>query len=310
MNRRMSMLCLTLMAAAGMLFATSAPAAEVDFDIANHGVWYATGFPISSFPVFEVYCIYDVDPNELGITQMRVYGKWNYVTGEIWDGRDVYLTADGDALYTNFHGQMAHEGVPQTLTQEFVGGTGRFAGVRGTATHECHEVLASPLHGTCSCESHGTLVLADLKSNMVPTVSTEGDLLSLELQHVEMEAFGLDPLPVLARKVTHAGEGDHVGLYSKSKFELLDLDTMGFHGFFTQTTANGDTLDGYYEGALSPLGGTADPLGVDMQVWITGGTGRFANASGKQAGSGLRWSDGREELTLEGAISSVGSSKK
>jgi len=308
MNRRMSMLCLTLMAAAGMLFATSAPAAEVDFDIANHGVWYATGFPISSYPVFEVYTIDEVAPNPFGITRMRVYLKANYVTREIWDGRDIYLTDDGDALFTRFKGHLAYADVPQTLTQEFVGGTGIFAGVRGTATHVCYPEFTSPVHGPKTCESHGTLLLADLKSKMVPMVSTEGDLVSLEVQHVETEAWGLPPLPFLAQKVAHIGEGDHLGLYGNSECRLLDLNSMGFFGFFTRTAAGGDTMHGYYEGSLSPPGG--DPQAVDMQVWITGGTGRFVNASGKQTGAGLWWSDGREEITLEGAISSVGSSKK
>jgi len=309
MNRSVSMLCLMLIAAAGMLFSTAAPAAAADLDIVNHGVWYAVGFP-SGFPYFDVYFSDDVEPNELGITQLRGYGKWNYVTREISDGRDIYLTADGDALYARFHGQMAHDGLPQTLIQEFVGGTGIFAGARGAATHFCYLTLSSRLHGTKTCESHGTLSLAGLNSKMVPAFSTEGELLSLQLQHVEMEAFRLPPLPVLARKLTHLGEGDHVGLYTSSKFELLDLNTMYFHGFFTQTAANGDMMDGYYEGALSPLGESEDPFATDMQVWITGGTGRFANASGKQTGSGLWWSDGHEEITLEGALSSVGSSMK
>ncbi len=309
MDRRVSMLSVALLVAAGVLVATSAPAEVVDFDVSNHGVWYAVGFP-SGYPVFEVYCVYEVDPNPFGITQMRVYGKWNYVTGEIWDGRDIYLTADGDALHARFHGWMAYDGVPQTLIQEFVGGTGRFAGVRGSALHECHEVLASPLHGTCSCESHGALVLADLESKMVPMASTEGDLVSLELQHVEMEAFSLPPLPVLAQKATHTAQGSHLGLYSTSQMRLLDFSTMGLYGFFTRTAADGDMLHGYYEGGLSELTACPDALGVDMQVWITGGTGRFANASGKQTGSGVLWDDGREEIMLEGAISSVGSSMR
>jgi len=296
-----------------MLFATSSPALEVPFAMANHGTWVVTGFP-SGAPEFECYAWQqEIAPNALGITRMSVYLKGNLATGEVWDGRDIYLTDDGDALFAHFEGTLDVNTGSTDFHQTFVGGTGVFAGASGQGHHTCtfqYPDWPCMANGANVCSGHGTLVLPDRDPRMVPMMAREGDLVGLaELLHVEREAYGLPPMPFLVQKATHTGIGTQVGWYTNEKVTVLDLSENALHGFFTTTAANGDTLDGYYEGALSPL---ADPdaLGVEMQFWITGGTGRFENASGTGIGSGISWADGSEDLTLEGMISSLGSSMK
>lgn len=308
MNRRVSMLCLILVAAAGTLFATCAPADVVDLDVVSHGWWVATGWP-SGDPLFEGHAEHEAETNALGITRLIVYLKGNCDTGEVWDGRAVYLTAGGDALFARFEGNLSSDGT--TTTQEFVGGTGPFAGVRGTGTQVWDAEYDSPVHGWSDCESQGTLSLADLDSKMVPLKAREGELVSLEQQHVETEAYGLPPLPFLFGRSEHTDcVATQVGLYDTLDLALFNLDEMVFHDFLTKTTADGETLEGYCEGDIFPVAGHPDALGVDMQIWITGGTGRFENVNGKAIGYGLSWFDGRRDITVEGLISSVGSSKK
>ncbi len=302
MSRRVSMVCLIAMAAAGMLCAASAPAYAVDLDVVSHGWWVATGWP-SGDPLFEGHAEHEADTNALGITRLIVYLKGNCDTGEVWDGRAVYLTAEGDALYARFEGTLSSDGM--TTTQEFVGGTGPFAGVRGTANQVWEAEYDSPVHGWSDCESHGTLSLADLDSKMVPLKAREGELASLEVHYVETEP----PLPFVSQKTTHTScLATYTGLYSTMDLGLFNLQELVFHDFFTKTSANGDTIDGYAEGNLFPVPEYPDALGVEMQVWITGGTGRFENVSGKAIGYGISWFDGRRDIRVEGLISSVGPS--
>lgn len=88
-----------------------------------------------------------------------------------------------------------------------------------------------------------------------------------------------DPKIILTRD-TAQGELTHLGRYSMTARELVNLSNLEITGGeFTITTQNGDTLTGTYSGA-GKTSSTPNVITYDVAGPITGGTGRFANASG------------------------------
>lgn len=84
------------------------------------------------------------------------------------------------------------------------------------------------------------------------------------------------------------GTATHLGRFTLEAGETIDLATGAVtEGFFTLTGANGDTVSGSYSGQALP-----GLTGYVVSGPVTGGTGRFAGATGF-----LIW-DG----TIEGAI--------
>lgn len=313
MSRRVSVLCLIGISAIAVLFA--APVSAGNFQVSNHGTWAITEI-LGTWPLFEAYAVCEVDENDFGFTKMRAHLRANFVTGEM-EGNDVYLTEDGtEALFGRFTGYLVDFN-PDTglwtstsVTQEFLGGTGRFAGVRGSAHHECHFLDTAPtgLLGEYECTSDGHLSLADLEIKPVPMVTREGITVAHEEQLEALPWHGL-----LSTMDVTVGTGTHYGLYRNTKHTFFDVsgpDPGALLGFFESVTANGDLVQGYYEGTFVPLDGAEGPMDVAVQSWITGGTGNFANASGRQSGGGLLWPDGSQDIALQGWISSVGSSRK
>jgi hypothetical protein len=91
---------------------------------------------------------------------------------------------------------------------------------------------------------------------------------------------------VLTQDVT-TGHGTHLGKYTVVAQEIINLLTLEVtEGSFTITAANGDTIVGTYSGQAA----FASPTLITYLVSgpITGGTGRFAGATGSItfAGSG------------------------
>jgi hypothetical protein len=85
------------------------------------------------------------------------------------------------------------------------------------------------------------------------------------------------------------GHGTHVGRYTLEAQETINVVTGAITGGeFTLTAANGDTLTGTYSGTARP-----GLLGYDVSGPITGGTGRFASASGY-----LEWHGDFDPVTL------------
>jgi hypothetical protein len=82
------------------------------------------------------------------------------------------------------------------------------------------------------------------------------------------------------------GTATHVGRYTISNSHCLDLATGVFtNGAFVKTAANGDQLVGTYSGSGTTLVAPAPPdlvgqFTVTGTLVFTGGTGRFASASG------------------------------
>lgn len=90
--------------------------------------------------------------------------------------------------------------------------------------------------------------------------------------------------------LTGAGHALHLGRIKVQQSHCIDLtspDPLAFtDGVFTLTAANGDTVTGTYGGRLQPTV-TPDLFYIDGTFVITGGTGRFAGASGGGAATGM-----------------------
>jgi hypothetical protein len=118
------------------------------------------------------------------------------------------------------------------------------------------------------------------------------------------------------------GQESHTGRYTLDIANCtipVDASTSTFSGTFTKTTANGDLIFGTQEGTarLTVPPGSSSAVGVfelSGTITFTGGTGRFAGATGQQQMEGTQWTDfsqagfpSRMVLEFEGSISSVGS---
>ena len=106
-------------------------------------------------------------------------------------------------------------------------------------------------------------------------------------------------------EVTGTGHSTLLGDYSARYRECFDPATGAVTGgSFTLTTANGDTLYGTYGGQAIP-GGDPSTVAYDDPGVITGGTGRFAGATGIASTSGVaNLATGLYSGTLSGSVSS------
>lgn len=116
--------------------------------------------------------------------------------------------------------------------------------------------------------------------------------------------------------IAGTGTGTHVGRYSYEALECFNTVTLLYSGAFTLEAANGNTIGGTYSGEvvdISVIDGRV--VGTyEQDAVVTGGTGRFAGASGV-----LRV-QGKADLTdpanftytqdLSGAISSPGQARR
>jgi hypothetical protein len=108
--------------------------------------------------------------------------------------------------------------------------------------------------------------------------------------------------------VTGTGHATQLGTYSAHYRECLDPATGAVTGgSFTLTAANGDTVFGTYGGQVFPTGEPTVIAFEDPGV-VTGGTGRFASATGSINQSGLaNLATGEYTATLSGSVSTPGS---
>jgi hypothetical protein len=103
------------------------------------------------------------------------------------------------------------------------------------------------------------------------------------------------------------GIGTHLGRLTTDQSHCATATSLAFTGGeFTLTAANGDQLQGTYSGVFEPL---EPPLfSVDGAFTFTGGTGRFAGATGGGDASGVQnLATGDATVSLLGTISNVGS---
>jgi hypothetical protein len=118
-----------------------------------------------------------------------------------------------------------------------------------------------------------------------------------------------DRCPVLTVEIHGTGKATHLGQLTDDQSHCVDPASLAFtDGEFTFTAANGDQIRGTYFGELVPL----DPplFTIDGHFTITGGTGRFAGATGGGDASGVQnLATGDVTVSLVGTISSVGSNQ-
>jgi len=114
-----------------------------------------------------------------------------------------------------------------------------------------------------------------------------------------------DPAVVRTQEFTE-GRATHIGRYSLVAQELINLQTLEVtDGTFTITTAKGDTIEGVYSGQAQ----MTSPGVITYVAFgpITGGTGRFAGATGNLAFHGVaNLATGELSETVTGTISRSG----
>ena len=80
--------------------------------------------------------------------------------------------------------------------------------------------------------------------------------------------------------ITASGEATHLGRFSLTVPHLVNFATAEGEGDFTFTAANGDMLTAHFTGTAD----TSTPVfTIEEHATITGGTGRFAGATGSFA---------------------------
>jgi hypothetical protein len=113
------------------------------------------------------------------------------------------------------------------------------------------------------------------------------------------------PPPMLQQEISGSGQAPHLGqstFTASSSVNMTGAPPFALNGTAVFVAANGDELWACFTGTVTPNGQGANDVAIDYTV--TGGTGRFDDASGSFTGStvavpGLQ--DG--ELTLDGTIS-------
>jgi hypothetical protein len=122
----------------------------------------------------------------------------------------------------------------------------------------------------------GLLVLMTLA---LPVHALAGDQISLKGSETgTFQVLGPCETGGLALEVTGTGHATFIGSYAGQYHECFDPATGAVTGgSFTLTAENGDTLYGTYAGQAVPSGAS---VSYDDPGVITGGTGRFAGATG------------------------------
>ena len=116
--------------------------------------------------------------------------------------------------------------------------------------------------------------------------------------------------PVISVNISATGNATHLGRFALSIPHSVDVGTRTAIGEYLFVAANGDTLTATFTGHSMPL--TTDPtvLAIVEDATITGGTGRFADATGSFTAERLYDTiAGTTTGSFEGSISSPGSSK-
>jgi hypothetical protein len=121
------------------------------------------------------------------------------------------------------------------------------------------------------------------------------------------------PSPVDPNKVrvvlTGSGHAAHLGRFTFTAPHDVDTVTRVATGAYTFTAANGDTLTATFTGAAAPTS-TPGVLLITETATITGGTGRFAGATGNFVVERLYDpAAGTTSGSFDGVVSSPGSGK-
>jgi hypothetical protein len=116
--------------------------------------------------------------------------------------------------------------------------------------------------------------------------------------------------PFVSVAIDASGNGTHLGLFSASIPHTVNRATRMATGTYEFTAANGDKVFADFTGQ-SALTSTPGVLSIVENGTITGGTGRFAGASGSFTTERLfDTAAGTTTGSYSGTISSTGSSKR
>jgi hypothetical protein len=116
-------------------------------------------------------------------------------------------------------------------------------------------------------------------------------------------------LPLIHDEITATGRASHLGQFEMVISATVDPVARTGAGTVVIVAANGDTLTGTLAGVSSPTP-TPGVIEIVETVTITGGTGRFADASGSLTIDRLfDRGTGAVTGTIDGSISSPGSAK-
>ena len=110
-------------------------------------------------------------------------------------------------------------------------------------------------------------------------------------------------------EAVNGGNATHLGRFTGTAQFVLDVCNLTYVGSYVFTAANGDSISGPFVGSLTP---TTVPGVFDNteSAFITGGTGRFANATGTfNLGGQINLNTGTFSLPWEGTMSTVGSTR-
>ena len=119
----------------------------------------------------------------------------------------------------------------------------------------------------------------------------------------------LDECHVLS-EIVNGGNATQLGRFTGTAEFILNVCDLTYVGSYVFTGANGDNISGPFTGTLTPtsIEGVFDN---NELAFITGGTGRFANATGMfTLGGQIDTNTGTFSLPWEGTISSVGSKNR
>lgn len=119
-----------------------------------------------------------------------------------------------------------------------------------------------------------------------------------------------DRCPDLTVEIRGPGTATHLGRLTTEQSHCATATSLAFtDGLFTLTAASGDQLRGTYSGNFVPLDPPA--FTIDGRFTFTGGTGRFAGATGGGDASGVQnLATGDATVSLVGTLSSVGTNRR
>ena len=119
----------------------------------------------------------------------------------------------------------------------------------------------------------------------------------------------LDECHVLS-EIVNGGNATQLGRFTGTAEFILNVCDLTYVGSYVFTAANGDSISGPFTGTLTPtsIEGVFDN---NELAFITGGTGRFANATGTfNLGGQVNLNTGTFSVPMEGTISTVGSMRR
>ena len=162
------------------------------------------------------------------------------------------------------------------------------------------------------CLASLTLAVAALSPVVAQAATTSSALTGHEVAFrgvvagVETDDGGFPLVTIQGRGI---GFATHLGAFTYTNPHVVDLTTRHGCGSFTVTAANGDTVTADGCGDATIVSGTPPNaiLSIAETATITGGTGRFANATGSFTVARIfNGSTGRFVGSFRGTISSSG----